>query len=73
MLVNTDGAAVLETLKHHDEPSPGNKENSAGNIATALGRDGDAAGGATPLLVAGGVVLLLAMVGLFVRRRMQRR
>ncbi len=73
VLENTDGAAVLETLKHHDEPSPGNKENAAGNIATALGRDGDAAGGATPLLVAGGVVLLLAMAGLFVRRRMQRR
>ena len=72
VLENTDGAAVMETLKHSDNPLSENEEKAAGNIATALGRDGEATGGSTPLLVAGGVVLLLAMTGLFVRRRMQR-
>lgn len=76
VLKNTDGAAVMEILEHHDEPSSpssGKEEKATGNIAIALGRDGEAAGGATPLLVAGGVVLLLVMAGIFVRRRMQRR
>lgn len=70
VLENTDGAAVLEMLENKEAAVSDKEGKTGGNFIAML--DTEDGGGMTPVFVGAGVVLVLAILGFFMKRRQKK-